>query len=70
MIDNVSMADGGAEGGDFRGLDKERQGVEVVVMAAVLGDEEGHGLMSAELILGGGALAEQLAAGVVGGGIG
>ena len=59
--DGRSRANGGAKGGDLRGLDEEGQGVEVVVVALVLGDEEGHGLVGAQLVLGGGALVEELA---------
>ena len=45
------VADGGAEASDLGGLDEERQGVEVIVVATVLGDEEGHDLVGAELVL-------------------
>ena len=31
-----SVAHGGAEGGDLRGLDEQGQGVEVIIVAAVL----------------------------------
>src|SRR5688500_10818915 len=34
------VADGGAEGGDLRGLDDEDHGIEIVVVAAVLGDQK------------------------------
>jgi len=34
------VTDGGPEGTDLRGLDEERKGVAVVVVATVLGDEE------------------------------
>jgi hypothetical protein len=64
------VADGGTESSEACRLDEERQGVEVVVAAAMLRDEDRPGLVGAESVLGGGALVDKLAAGIAGARVG